>query len=104
MKAVLMAKEFWLNSQFSIARFYGGINVDGKIYKIIGEKQDLLQEDFIALYKQLGRESFISILKDNQSADDKTLKEIMKMSVIKRKAALKEKQERFNKRQTILDL
>ena len=83
-----MTEEFWANSQFSVARYYGSINVDGHRYVIVdktgrdifelsaaaekkgreqaiapGEPCDLIREDFIPLYKKHGREKFIEVLK-----------------------------------------
>ena len=46
MSAIMMAKEFWLNSQFSIARFYGGIHINGTRYIIMGSEQDLVDNGF----------------------------------------------------------
>lgn len=88
MKPILMTEEFWANSQFSVARYYGSINVDGHRYVIVdktgrdifelsaaaekegreqaiapGEPCDLIREDFIPLYKKHGREKFIEVLK-----------------------------------------
>ncbi len=84
-----MTEEFWANSQFSIVRHYGScvingfrfilVNKEGKdLYECSyeaekagrekaiepGELADLIREDFKLLYRKLGRERFIQILKE----------------------------------------
>lgn len=94
MRAVLFAKEFWLYSQLSVAKYAGGIDIsepgDGKRhFLIVNEKgqpfsgnvyqentpADLVDEKFIPLYKKLGRDLFISIVKANPLISRKDLKE-----------------------------
>ena len=98
-----MAEEYWANSQFSIARYYGGINFSGHEYSIVnkqgmtvaeisrkypnndmaipaGEPADLVRKDFIPLYKKLGRDVFVEILM-NHRRDDKTIKKLMREEV-----------------------
>lgn len=90
MNAIVMTEEFWANSQFSIARYYGQIrignhywvivNKDGKtIYELSreaekagrekaiepGEPADLCRADFVLIYRQLGRERFLEFLENN---------------------------------------
>lgn len=102
-KPICMAEEFWANSHFSIARYYGRIKVGGHEYLIVnkegkdifqcsieadkagrdkaiepGEPADLCREDFIPFYKKLGRDNFLKVLKDNPDASEKKLKQIMK--------------------------
>ena len=85
-----MSEEFWANSQFSIARYYGQIrignhywvivNKDGKtIYELSreaekagrekaiepGEPADLCRIDFVPIYRKLGREQFLRFLEEN---------------------------------------
>lgn len=104
MSAIMMTKEFWMNSQFSIARFYGGIGINEFQYILCGHEQDLVREDFYDLYISLGRDAFISILSAHNSEGEKSIMEVMKSSVNERKQAYKEKLERFNKRQLKLEL
>lgn len=33
-----MTEEYWANSQFSVARYYGGIQIGGKSYKIVNKQ------------------------------------------------------------------
>lgn len=118
---ILMTEEYWRNSQLSIARFYGRCRAYGHEYIVVnqedkdlfqltaeanrqgramaipaGEPADLLRSDFHQLYRQLGRDKFIEVLKSYPHADDKELKQHMKTiaaEVKEAKAAKKEKQE-----------
>lgn len=56
--------DYWINSQMSIAKYYGELKVNGVLYKLIdsGEpapqglyKPDLVREDWCMLYKKLHR-------------------------------------------------
>lgn len=101
-KPICMSEEFWANSQFSIARHYGRVKVGGHEYVIVnkegkdifecsieaeregrekaiepGEPADLCRRDFVPLYRKLGRERFLEILKANQQTSDKEIKQIM---------------------------
>lgn len=101
-KPICMSEEFWANSQFSIARCYGRVKVGGHEYVIVnkegkdifecsieaeregrekaiepGEPADLCRRDFVPLYRKLGRERFLEILKANQQTSDKEIKQIM---------------------------
>lgn len=95
MKTIMFTKEFWLSSHLSIAIRYGGIDIsdkeDGKRHYLIVDGKgkpfcgtlspempaDLVDKEFIPLYKKLGREKFISIVKDNILANRKELKKIL---------------------------
>lgn len=65
MNAILMPAEFWMNSQLSVARHYGGIKIDGVQYVVVGT--DLLRKDWVPVYKKLGRERTIGLLKNGTS-------------------------------------
>lgn len=103
---ICMAEEYWANSKFSIARYYGRINVNGQEYFIVnkdgldvfalsamtarngkekaiepGEPCDLLRVDFIKYYKKLKRDRFIAILKEHPHASAEELKTIMKEKI-----------------------
>lgn len=98
---ILMAEEYWKESQLSIARHYGRIRFNGHDYIIVnkegidvitlsfmpeykdkknviepGEPCDLLLETFQPIYKELGREAFIRMLKDNQNLTPSRAKEL----------------------------
>ena len=90
MKAIVMTENYWANSQFSIARYFGRISVDGFEYVIVdkrghdifecsieaekagrekaiepGEPADLCRIDFVPIYRKLGREQFLRFLEEN---------------------------------------
>ena len=90
MNAIVMTEEFWRNSQFSIARYYGKISIEGKEYVIVnkdgkdifqcsaeaakagrkkaiepGEPADLCRREFVPIYRKMGREKFLQFIKDN---------------------------------------
>lgn len=90
MNAIVMTEEYWANSQFSIARYYGQIQIENHLYVIVnkegkdifecsrdaekegrekaiepGEPADLCRKDFIPIYRKLGRERFLEFLEQN---------------------------------------
>ena len=95
MAAILMEEGYWRNSQFSIARFYGAINVkiggETIMYFIVnkegkdmfecskeaekagrenviepGEPADLVDCRYIPAYSKMGREAFIKMIKEHE--------------------------------------
>ena len=101
-KPICMSEEYWANSQFSVARYYGRIKVGEHEYIIVnkdgkdifecsiiadrlgkdkaieaGEPCDLCRIDFVKFYKKLGRDKFLDILKENQYMPDNEIKKIM---------------------------
>ena len=120
-KAILLTKESWMNSQLSVAKYSGGVqivdeggkkrtffvvNKEGKDLTQAdipeGEPADLVDKAFIPLYKKLGRTLFICIVQANPLASRKELKDILTESA-KVKAwgekAEKEAREKREKRQ-----
>ena len=96
LKSILFAKESWMNSQLSIAKYSGGVQVVGeggkkRTFFIVnkegkdlnqvsipaGEPADLVDKEFIPLYKKLGRTLFIGIVQANPMASRKELKDIL---------------------------
>ena len=90
MSAIIMTEEYWATSQFSIARYYGGIKVGDVDYVIVnkegkdiyecsieaekagrekaiepGEPADLIDRRYIPMYKKLGRDKFIEWVKED---------------------------------------
>lgn len=84
-----MTEEYWATSQFSIARYYGGIKVDGIEYIIVnkegkdvfecsleaekagrekaiepGEPADLIDKRYQPIYRKVGRDKFIEWVKE----------------------------------------
>ena len=95
-KTILLTKESWMNSQLSVAKYSGGIhltfdggkkrtflivNKEGKELNQVsipaGEPADLVDKEFIPLYKKLGRILFIGIVQANPLASRKELKDIL---------------------------
>lgn len=100
---ILMTEEFWANSQFSIARYYGRIKAFGYEYWIVdkngrdvfelsdlsekesrekaispGEPCDLVRKDFMKHYRKLGRDKFLAILDDCGNIPPSEVMKIMK--------------------------
>lgn len=92
-----MDEEYWKNSQFSIAKYYGGIVLNGRHYSIVnkegitvselsdpnsshyvegnkviqpGEPCDMILDDWIPVYKALGREKTIDLVIAKTSLKD----------------------------------
>lgn len=121
-KAILLTKESWMNSQLSVAKYSGGVQVTGEggkkrtllivnkegkdLYQVgipSGESADLVDKEFIPLYKKLGRDLFISIVNANPLISRKDLKErLTQAAEVKKgyeeemKKARKEKEKRQN--------
>lgn len=87
-----MTEEYWVNSQLSVARYYGGINLDGSEYIIVdklgrdlwecsaiaeregrdkaieaGEPADLILAALQKAYKKLGRDRIIDLIKEGKT-------------------------------------
>ena len=107
---ICMTEEYWANSQLSIARFYGQIsfnghtflildkhghdiwectriaNEEGRVYAIeADEPADLVREDFIKVYKDLGRDKFLELLNLNRLHSDGQILKAMKSEAQKLK-------------------
>ena len=121
-KVIMLTKESWMNSQLSVAKYSGGIhltcdggkkrtflivNKEGKELNQVsipaGEPADLVDKEFIPLYKKLGRTLFIGIVQANPLASRKELKDILtEQAEVKawgekaEKKARKEKEKRQN--------
>lgn len=112
-KSILLTKEALMSSYFSVAKFSGGITVTGEggkereLFVVnkegktlmqvgipAGEPADLVDNEFIPLYKKLGREKFIEIVKDNPLLSRKELKNVLSEAADKAKAAKKAEKER----------
>ena len=121
LKVILLTKESWMNSQLSVAKYSGGIhltcdggkkrtflivNKEGKELNQVsipaGEPADLVDKEFIPLYKKLGRTLFIGIVQANPLASRKELKDILTESAEVKawgEKAEKEAREQKEKRQ-----
>ena len=88
---ILMTEDYWANSQFSVVRYTGGMQWNGIRYVICnkegkdifqcsyeaekegrekaiepGEPCDLIDERYLSVYRKLGREAFIELIKEHQ--------------------------------------
>lgn len=69
-----MAEEYWANSQFSIARYYGGVNINGKQFLVVNKDGKDIYECSLEAERE-GREKAIP---PGEPADHTTLHEIYK--------------------------
>ena len=121
-KVIILTKEYWMNSQLSVAKYSGGIhltcdggkkrtflivNKEGKELNQVsipaGEPADLVDKEFIPLYKKLGRILFIGIVQANPLASRNELKDILTESAEVKawgEKAEKEAREKKEKRQS----
>lgn len=99
-ETIIYPQEYWMNSQLSVARFYGGCKIKGKDYVIVnkdgvsmreladkaklgdvlipaGEPADLILQEWQPIYKALGRDKFIEYIKEHN--DLKEAKEYVKL-------------------------
>lgn len=89
-ETILITEEYWANSQFSVARYCGGLTINSKKYIIVnkegkdlwecsaeadrdgrdkaiepGEPADLILQELQPIYKALGRDKFIEYIKEH---------------------------------------
>lgn len=58
-----------MNSQLSVARFYGGIKFNGEEYVIVPPKNDLLLSKWVPVFKALGRERTVKLIENGTSLE-----------------------------------
>ena len=87
MSPILIEEGYWMNSQLSVARFYGGIKFNGEEYVIVPPKNDMIQAKWAKIYTKLGRDKFIEIVKQGTSLADakKMIKTIKDNSLVQLK-------------------
>jgi len=103
---IMMTEEYWMNSPYSTIRHYGRGRINGKVFYIVnkegkdvwqctaeaekagrtkaiepGEPCDLVREDFIPLYRKLGRDRFMQVLIGHPIMNDSEIKKIMEGEV-----------------------
>lgn len=100
--APLIAPDYWMNSQLSIARFYGMINIENTLYVIVPPENYLVRNDF---RRYIASPGFNSVKKAIQRYGDRAkTHEILKRlsKIIKaRKRAEKAKE---TKEETLFEL
>lgn len=92
---LVMTEEFWANSQFSIARYYGRIKINSNEYIIVnkdgkdifecsyeaekagrekaiepGEPCDLVLKQLVPVYRWLGRDEFLKRINEGVKASE----------------------------------
>lgn len=92
---LLMTEEYWVNSQLSIARYYGGMELDGRKYIIVdklgrdlrecskiaekegrekaiepGDPADLILATLQKAYRKLGRDHIIALIKEGKTENE----------------------------------
>lgn len=48
----VMGPHFWLNSQLSVAKYYGGCDYNGVKYVVVPQTADLVRFDCLDIYKK----------------------------------------------------
>lgn len=66
---ILIEEGYWMNSQLSVARFYGGIKFNGEEYVIVPPKNDLLLSKWVPVFKALGRDRTVKLIKNGTSLE-----------------------------------
>lgn len=70
---IIITREYWINSPMSIARHYGGIKIKGVMYGIVDrEHGDLVREDWIPVYTELGRDKTFELIKNRTPLSEAT--------------------------------
>lgn len=112
---ICMCEEFWANSQFSVARYSGRIAWNGHTFWILdkngrdlwectadailagrkkaieaGEPADLVRDDFRKVYRDLGRDKFLEILRAESNYSDTEILKTMKAEIRKLKRRKKQ--------------
>ena len=110
MSVILMEEEYWANSQFSVARYYGRIQLNGLVYVICnkegkdifecsieaekegrakaidaGEPADLVDQRYLPVYRKLGRDKFIELIKEHKDLTPEVAFELVGVKVKKHK-------------------
>ena len=75
MNAILIHPDYWRNSQLSLARFYGMIRVDGKVYFHDKRSDYLVRDDFTKFISDLGMPTVEKAVK--RYADERKAKKIL---------------------------
>lgn len=64
MNIILLGKDYWMNSMFSVARHYGWTRIDGHEYRVMPPADDLVRSDWVKIYTKYGRDKVLELLKD----------------------------------------
>jgi predicted metalloendopeptidase len=100
--APLIAPDYWMNSQLSIARFYGGCVILGDYYYINKESNYLVRADLRVYVEKLG---FDTVKKAVQRYSDlKKAREVMKRLTKIVKARKRAEKAKETKEETLFEL
>ena len=90
-----MHPDFWLNSQLSIARFYGAITLNGETYLVDGKTNYLVRSDFVKLVSDLGMPTVEKAAKRyaDQAQIKKILNRLARIIKARRKAEKRQRKE-----------
>jgi len=75
MNAILIHPDYWRNSQLSLARYYGMIRIDGKVYFHDKRSDYLVRDDFTKYISDIGMPTVIKAVK--RYADERKAKKIL---------------------------
>ncbi len=67
---VVIDYHYWINSQMSVARHFGGICINGKTYIIHKRTLDLVREDWMKVYKRAGAEETLRLAVECRNATE----------------------------------
>lgn len=112
-----MAEEYWANSQFSVVRYTGHMALNGITYIICnkegkdifecsleaekagrdkaiepGEPCDLIDQRYLPVYRKLGRDKFIELIKEHQDLTPEKAFELAGIEMKKAKTSKKARQ------------
>lgn len=59
---IVITFDRWSSCHLSIARYTGGVIINGIEYRILPPENDLVRKDWIPIYKSMGREWTINLL------------------------------------------
>lgn len=90
-----MHPNFWLNSQLSIARFYGAITLNGETYLVDGKTNYLVRSDFVKFVRDLGMPTVEKAVKRyaDQAKARKILSRLARVVKARRKAEKRQRKE-----------
>ena len=95
MSAILMHPDYWRYSQLSIARFYGGITIQGETYLVDGKTNYLVRSDFTTYVSELGMPTVEKAVKRYADKDKarKILNRLARIVKARRKAEKRQRKE-----------
>lgn len=90
-----MHPDYWRYSQLSIARFYGGITIQGETYLVDGKTNYLVRSDFTTYVSELGMPTVEKAVKRYADKDKarKILNRLARIVKARRKAEKRQRKE-----------